>query len=62
MSMRGELDRKYDPAFAQGGTHNILDIYRAHSMRTAHCGCSVCWMAREVIRRREAESDDTRPA
>lgn len=56
-------ERQYDPIFASGNrTHTMMDVYREHHAQMANCYCPACWMAKMVIRQREAESEDTRPA
>jgi hypothetical protein len=29
----------------------IMDVARDHAALTRHCGCSICWAAREIERR-----------
>lgn len=64
LSRGGAVDesKKYDPRFSEGNrTHTVLDVYRDHHARQGNCYCAMCWAAKEIIKRREAECEHTRP-
>lgn len=52
---------EYDKSF-QGGKDTIMDVYRDHQARQRECYCPICQMAQQVLKQREAECEDTRPA
>jgi hypothetical protein len=55
-------ERTYDPSFSSGLSRQvtIMDVAREHAMMTAHCGCSICWMSREISMRDAEKAEAVR--